>query len=785
MRRFSVRFLLCLFLCTPSLSGQSAAPVPDRSATGIRGTVFDAEGAAVAGAIVRVSGTTRQTVTDAEGVFRFETLPPGRYVLEATSSRAGRAVVSVELPAGGDREVELRLDVDVHGETITVTASPDPRAADEIAVPVAVIDAIELLAIREPSLGETLANQPGVSSSYFGPGASRPIIRGLGGDRIRILDNGLGAGDASSTSPDHAVAADPLAAERIEIVRGPATLLYGSNAVGGVVNVLDGSIPDVLPESPISGSLTLSGGTAADERAGAISLSGALGRLAWSISAGGRESDDVEIPGFAESQARRDAEEEEEHEGEAQESEEHEEETEAFGTLPDSASEGESLRAGLSWVTEHGFFGLSVSGYDTLYGVPGHAHEHEHEEGEEGQEEGVEEHAEEGVRIDLEQRRVDVRGELARELGPLRGLKLRAGSYDYEHAELEGDAVGTRFRTDGWELRFEAPHRQFGAVSGTWGLQMNQRAFEAIGEEAFVPANDSEGIALFAFEEIHSGTVAWQLGARYESHDVSVADPGLPARSFSGVSGSAGFSWSPSESWRTSLALSRSVTVPNPEALYSDGAHLATRVYEIGDPSLDEEVSLGADLSLHFESEWLHLIVSGYFNRVDDFVAESFTGEEIDDLPVVRFGAVDAELYGAELEAHVPLLHAEPHHLELDLRYDFVRGEERGSGTPLPRIPPSRYGAGFSYRGEQWSAGIAGTRVTEADRLAPFETSTAAYTLLDASVGYRFFLGGTVHDLVLSGKNLTDEEARVHSSTLKDLAPLPGRDVRLSYRLAF
>jgi len=776
MRRLFVPFLLFLVLCSIPVSGQSTVPASDPSPTVLRGTVLDSAGAAVAGATVRVSGTTRQAVTDAEGAFRFEALPPGRYVLQASSSREGRAVASVELPAGGDREVELRLDVDVHGETLTVTASPDPRAADEIAVPVAVIDAIELLAIREPSLGETLAKQPGVSSTYFGPGASRPIIRGLGGDRIRILDNGLGAGDASSTSPDHAVAADPLAAERIEIVRGPATLLYGSNAVGGVVNVIDGSIPDVLPEGAIHGALTLSGGTAADERAGAISLGGAVGRLAWSISAGGRESDDVEIPGFAESQALRDAEEE---------VEEHEEEAEAFGILPNSASEGESLRAGLSWVTEHGFFGVSASGHDTLYGIPGHAHEHEHDEGEEGGEDEEEEHAGEGVRIDLEQRRVDVRGELVRELGPLRGLKLRAGTYDYEHAELEGEEIGTLFQTDGWELRFEAPHRQFGAVSGTWGLQMNQRDFEAIGEEAFVPANDSEGFALFTFEEIRSGSVAWQLGARYESQDISVSDPGLPGRSFSGMSGSAGFSWSPNESWRTSLALSRSVTVPNPESLYSNGAHLATQVYEIGDPSLDEEVSLGADLALHFESDWLHMIVSGFFNRVDDFVAERFTGEEIDELPVVRFGAVDAELYGAELDAHVALLHAEPHHLELDLRYDFVRGEERGGGTPLPRIPPPRYGAGFSYRGEQWSAEIAGTRVTEADRLAPFETPTAAHTLLDASVGYRFYSGGTVHDLVLSGKNLTDEEARVHSSYIKELAPLPGRDVRLSYRLAF
>jgi iron complex outermembrane receptor protein len=227
------------------------------------------------------------------------------------------------------------------------------------------------------------------------------------------------------------------------------------------------------------------------------------------------------------------------------------------------------------------------------------------------------------------------------------------------------------------------------------------------------------------------------------------------------------------------------VTFPNPEALYSNGVHIATRVFEIGDPTLDDEVSLGTDVALHYESERLHIVASGFLNRVDDFVAESFTGEEIEEVQVVRFVALDAELYGAELDAHIALVHAEPHHLELDLTYDFVRGEERESGTPLPRIPPARYGAGFTYRGEVLSAGVSGTRVTEADRLAPFETVTEAYTMLDAHVGYRFFLGGLVHDLVLSGKNLTDEEGRVHASYLKELVPLPGRDLRLSYRLSF
>lgn len=768
----SVWFLFCALAAAQAVAQSEAplapgAPASRATAASIAGRALTEKGEPAAGAAVRLAGTSRRATADADGRFAFADLPPGRYVVEAVSPRFGSDVAVVELPAGGRLEVELRLDVAVHREEVVVTATPDARSGEELVRPASTLAGEELLAAAQPTLGETLSSQPGVHSTYFGPGSSRPIIRGLGGDRIRVLESGLGVGDASTTGPDHAVAFDPLGAERIEIVRGPATLLYGSSAVGGVVNLLDGSIPDYLPEEPLTGEATLRYGSNADERAGAVKLGGAVGRFAWRLGASKRETDDYEIPGHAEAETP----------GEPEE-EEHEE---MPGVLANSALETDSMAAGLSWVGDDGFLGLSWSGFDTLYGVPGHAHHNEHE-GEEEEEE--EEEEEPPVRVDLEQRRLDLRGEWTGDLGILRGLKLRAGRSDYEHRELEGAQVGTRFLADGWEGRVEALHRPLGRMTGAWGLQAGRRDFEAIGEEAFVPASTSDSWALFAFEELAAGAVTWQFGGRYERQAVDVATA-LPDRDFSGLSGSLGLTWRATEAISTRLSLSRSVTAPNPEALYSDGPHVATRTFERGDPTLDEEISLGLDAGLHFEAGPLHVEGSVYLNRVDDFVFEAFTGEQEDGLPVVEFRQSDAELTGGELEAHVELVHSEPHHLELDLSADWVRAELRASGERLPRIPPLRFGAGLGYRGERWSAGVDATRYEAQERIAPLETPTDGYTLVGARVGLRLFAGATVHDLLLTGTNLTDEEARPHTSFLKDQAPLPGRDLRLTYRVAF
>lgn len=745
------------------------SPAADAAEVGrITGRVLDRSGQPVADAAVRLAGTPRRTVAATDGSFALEDVVAGAYLISADSPRLGTAVVPVEVGAGEVAEVVIEIDPLVHRDSIVVTASPEARSLGDVAQPVSVVSDEELLAILQPTLGETLSGQPGVHSTFYGQGASRPIIRGLGGDRVRVLVSGIGTGDVSTTSPDHAVAVETMGVERIEIVRGPATLLYGSSAIGGVVNVIDPSIPDVLPGRAIAGNLELRGGSGADERSGALELTGELGRLAWHVDYARRDAEDYGVPALPEEEAHL----EDGHEEEAFD-----------GTLPNSAVESESGTFGLSWVGKDGFLGLSVTSFETLFGVPGH--EHGHADGHGGEEPEAEEEEAAAIRSDLAQRRVDLRGEWRRPLGLFRGAKLRVGVADYEHLELEGDEVGTRFTNDSWEARLELPHRDLGPFRGAIGMQGSSRDFTARGEESFTPPSLTRSWGLFLFEEFGIGALRWQLGARWERQETSVDEVDVPDRSLAGLSGSLGVVWSPTADYALAVSVARSAKLPNAEELYSNGPHAATRAYEIGDPTLDVETSLGLDLGLRKTRGRLTGSLNLFANRFSGYIYERVTDEVIDGLQVYRYDQADAEFRGCELEAHLELLHREPHHLELEVMADYVRAEFADSGDPLPRIPPLRAGIGLRYRGERLSARVEGRRVFEQDRIAELESETAGYTLFNASVSYRFFLGGTVHDLVLSGANLTDEFAQVHTSFLKDVAPLPGRDLRLTWKVGF
>ena len=477
----------CLFVA----AGVAASPLATRAADAtaadapasapsnlgaIAGTVKTSEGAPVAGAAVRLTGTTRSGRTDSSGAFRFERLAAGTYLLEVESERHGSNAAAVTVAAGSAAAVEVVLDLAVHSEEISVTASAEAAALSELAQPVGVLAGGELAEAARSSLGETLSTQPGVSSTSFGAGASRPVIRGQGGNRVRILENGIASSDASDTSPDHAVGLEPMSADKIEVVRGPATLLYGSNAIGGVVNVLDERIPDHLPAKALEGSVSLVGASNADERTGAAELGGALGRLAWHASGFRRETDDYES-------------------GE--------------GVVPNSDLESDGGSLGVSWVTEGGYVGVSGRRFDTNYGNP----------------------AEEGVRIDLQQRRYDLHAGTNRRLGLFEGLRLRVGVNDYEHAELEGGEVGNLFQNDAWAARVDGNHRELGPFRGSVEVQVARRKFAVVGEEAFVPPNDNDSWAAFLFEEAGSGRLRAHLGLRHERQDSSAE--GQPARDFS------------------------------------------------------------------------------------------------------------------------------------------------------------------------------------------------------------------------------------------------------------
>jgi iron complex outermembrane receptor protein len=749
----------------------TAPPLTAQEAGSLSGQVTAISGAPAEGVRVSLVELRDSTTTDASGRYRFEDVPPGLYLLEASSPRFGRSISRVEVLAGGEASHDVRLDVDVHHEVVVVTAQADPRSDAELARPVAVLEADALQLQLEPTLGETLKSVPGVHSTYFGPGASRPVIRGLGGDRIRVLEDGIGSFDASSTSPDHAVSFDPISARRVEVVRGPATLLYGSSAVGGVVNTIDDRIPDSRSDRLVHGIADLAVGSVSDERSGAAALRVGRGPLAVRGEYSRRETGDLSIPGFAESEVLRAAEADEGLEAE-----------EAFGVLANSALENESAGLGVALVGRRAFFGVAVRGFDTFYGVPG-GHGHEEDEGA-GGEDG--DGGEEGpVRIDLEQRRLDVRGGRTQPFGIFRAAKLRFGLARYEHVELEGDEVGTTFLNDGWEGRLELLHRPLGALSGSVGLQVARRDFEAIGDEAFVPPSETRSWALFAFEELGSGPARGQLGVRYESQGVDAVGEAAASRSFDGLSGSVGLLWSLPRGFGAGLTLARSVKLPNAEELYSSGPHLATGAFEVGDPDLENETSLGLDLALRKRSGRLNGELTFFANWFDRYIYERVTGVVRDGLQELQVSQSDARFWGAELEAHLDLLEDEPHHLDLELTADLVRARLSELGEPLPRIPPARLGLGLHYQSQAWDARVEVRTALEQDRIAPTELPTDGYTFLNASVGYRLFVGQTVWDLTVRGSNLSDAEGRVHSSFLKDRVPLPGRNLRLSARVTF
>jgi iron complex outermembrane receptor protein len=727
-------------LSIPVLALPEAAP--ESPAAAIEGKVVDATGGPVGDARVTILELKTRTTTAADGSFRFDGIPPGTYLLEADSPRFGKAIQGV-LAARPAVPVTLTLDITLH-EEVTVGADLEVRTLGQLAQPIEVLGKQEIQEKLQPTLGETLANEPGVNQTFFGRGSSRPVIRGLGGDRIRLLQDGVGVGDVSDTSPDHAVTINTLTTDKIEIVRGPATLLYGSSAIGGVVNTSDSRIHSYLPDSTLSGAVDLGVGSVADQAQGAFTLDARAGCFVFHADGSKLTSSDYSIPGFARVPV---------------------EPGDPFGFVPNSRVASEGAAGAVSYVGGSGYLGVSYSGFNTRYGNP----------------------AEENVELDMAQRRVDVGGEWTRPFAFLRGARLRFGTNDYQHDEVEEGEKATTFNDTGWEGRLELPHQPLGPFTGAFGVQVLHRDLEAIGEERFIPPTTTDSQGAFLFEEALIGrAVRAQLGFRWEHSSVdSPESPDVQNRSFDGYSGSLGFVWDFAPGWVFTATGARTANLPNAQELFADGPHIGTHAFEIGDPNLVNEIATGVDVVLRRTEGIVSGSVAFFYNSFDGFIYERFTDEVQDDLPVVRYTQADARFLGGEGHLDVELLHTDPHHLSLELVSDYVQAELQPSGEPLPRIPPLRYGAGLRYQSSSWNGLVEVRRTNAQDEVAPFETTTAGYTMLNAAVGYRFFFGPVILDALVRGTNLTDVEARNNISFLKDFAPLPGRDVSLSLRAAF
>lgn len=667
-------------------------------------------------------------------------------------------------------------------DEIVVKAKPIERTVEELTQPVSVITGSALTKREAPSLGESLASEPGVSASYFGPVSSRPIIRGQFGERIRVLANGLDSLDASALSEDHAVSIDGILAERIEIIKGPATLLYGSGAAGGIVNVVDSRIHEEPLDTLFGGALSLGTDSATGKESAAFKLDAAMNDFVFHLDGFRRETDDIEIPGFAESARLRALE-------EAEGEEEEEEEEEAFGVVENTDSEVSGGAASVSFVGENAFAGFSVSFYDSEYGVPGtHGHGHGHEDEEhEGEEEGAEEE-EEIIRIDLDQTRYDFKAGVGFDHF-FNNVRLDMVRNEYEHVELEGEEVGTIFDTQGTDARLEITHRPTAGFEGAIGLQYKKVDFEAIGDEAFVPPSDTTQLSLFVFEEYRIND-EWVLqgSARIEQQEIET--PGQADYDESAFGASIGAIWSFADTMSLAANLALTERHPNATELYSDGAHLAVQRIEfgsviLGDGVLEKEYSTNLDVTLRGNTDRVEWQVTGFINNVDDYILLSPTGviDPEEELPVFEYEQADVELYGFEAEALVDLLDDATNHLHARLFADYVFGEEADTGEYLPRLPPLRYGLGLHYERDRFAAAVDAIYHSEQEKTATGELPTDSYTLVNAELSYTWQDPEIL--LFVRGTNLGDEDARRHSSPLKDSVPLPGRSMQLGFRVDF
>ena len=683
---------------------------------------------------------------------------------------------------GAGAQAPLSVSPEPTLDSVTVTATPFRSSLFDLVSPADTLSGLRLLWQRKSSLGETLDGLPGVSSTYFGPFVSRPVIRGLDGDRIRVLQNGTGTLDASSLSFDHAVPYDPLVAERIEVVRGPAAVLYGGNAMGGVVNVIDNRVP-TAPLNGVTGRVELRGGGAERERSLGAVLEAGNGRFAIHADVSDRSGKDLSIPGFARSARQRAV----DGPGIAQ----------PEGTLPNSNAKASGGTLGASATWDNGYLGLSYGAFNANYGSP----------------------AEAAVRIDMKSERLDLAGE-ARELGNvITGVKFKLGHSDYQHRELENGAPNTTFANRGYDGRLELTHGKLGPLTGALGLQLTRFDFSALGAEAFVPKANTGAKGMFLYEELPLGKWKLSFGARGDRTRVSSegggpidAGTGLPrfdpaqSRNFSTGSGAFGLLYALDKG--LALAANRSTTqrAPTYYELYANGPHVATGAFEVGDSSSSKERSRSIDAGLRWRAGAHSASISVYRTQFKNFLAAFNTGntrgadgevnpvdgdgdgvadgsgEEI--MNEFRYRAVPAVFRGIEASSRFRVYDRNGT-IDLDVKGDLVRAYERSTGQALPRISPTRIGIGVEYSLNRFTARADLVHASAQSRVSAIELPTDGYTVVNLVFGYNFAFEKASLNAFLKVNNLFDKEARNHTSFLKDRAPLGGRAALAGVRGSF
>ena len=725
-------------------------------------------------------------------------------------------------------------------EEIVVTA-PFQGTKAETALPFTVLSGEELREQVTNNLGDTLRNEAGINNASFGTGVGHPVIRGQSGNRVSVLQNGVGVTDASNVSADHANGVEASLANRLEIIRGPATLLYGSGAVGGVVNVIDDRIPDRLPERT-DFMVEQQRNSVSEENKTVLRLNGTSGSLAFHLDAFTRSNENVKVPGLAIDAEALEALEELAGEEHAEE-EEHEEIENTNGFIRNSNGEGRGGTAGLSWVGSRGFIGFSLSELALDYGLPFGSHAHGHEEEEEddhdhgmmGAEDDEHGHEEEvDVRIDLEQTRYDFKGGFNFDGGLFESFVASAAITDYSHREIEiaveeeGDdhdemdmdehdeegGHGTLFKHEGMEGRLHLTRAATGAWEGVWGLQFSSTEFSAVGEEAYIYPADISAFGLFGVERYNADGWTAEFGLRLENGGVDIGSGCSSDETATSFSGSLIYDLN----IETNLVfgLSRSQRNPTVEELYSNVApaactpvmeedlvlHAATNLREVGNPMLAVETSQNLEFGWRRQGAGVNWEFTVYRNNVADYVYLELADEEHhdddemgmgmeseeheDEAPVAHYEARDALFTGFEAGLSLPLAELSNSALELSLFADLVMAEFDDGGN-VPRIPPAKFGGELRWFGQNWNAHLHAMRAASQSDVGAAELETPGYTLLSLYADYHFPVGGDGSELkvFLRGDNLLDEEVRNHASYLKNYAPEPGRAVVFGVRYEY
>lgn len=694
-------------------------------------------------------------------------------------------------------------------ETVTVFASGLHKTNMDMASPVTVLAGDELKNNAQATLGETLKGLPGVNATYFGPVSSSPIIRGLDGPRVKVLQNGLDSSDASRIGADHATTNESLTAQQIEVLRGPATLLYGSGAIGGVVNVVDQRIPtDQLNQ--LEGAVEIKYDSVSNGKTAAFNLAGGDQGFNLNINGLKRQSDDYKIPEMH-------LDDHDEHADDADHA--HETTKKIDNTFIDSTV----IDIGASYVSEHLTLGLSYGNVNTEYGIPGHdhAHDHEHEDGHEHQvaiAETVDEHS---VYALLEQDRWQALAVWTPHNNIVEKVEARIGYTQYQHAEIEDGQIGTTFKNDSQEARFSVEHT-LGQWHGVVGYHYYFSDYQALGEEAFTPSTETRQHGLFLLEERNFDGITLELGARVEKYELDSSDidtghshddvdhheASSYLESFNNISLSTGLVWNIGSGYSTSINVTHSERAPSAAELLSNGLHISTGTYDLGlgyviedgevhfEPeNIKQETANNLDISFRKYSDNLGFTVNFYYNRVNNFYFQQATDyvfdqhdhelihvamADEDSAPVYQFTSQDATLYGVEFDLHYSLTDE----LSVKLFGDNSRITLEDDNY-LPRVPANKLGGTINWQIADFDISTTATHYFAQNKIAFNETSTAGYTLLDAAVSYQFNLASVDSSVYLKANNLTNELAFVHSSFIKEIAPLPGRNIAIGIRAFF